>query len=101
MTAHGAQLAAIAHPRLDLFLLGYIAAASAAVALYFLRFWKETRDFLFMAFALFFAVQGGTRVVYLSTESPNLVVNWVYALRLAAVLVVVAAILRKNVSSAR
>jgi hypothetical protein len=90
----------IVHPRLDLFLLGYIAAASGAVALYFLHFWKETRDFLFIAFAAFFIVQGGTRAFELSAPSPNLSGIGVYALRLLAVLLVVAAILRKNSRSA-
>lgn len=89
-------LAPIAHPRLDLFLLGYVAAASLVVTLFFLRFWKHTRDFLFLAFAVFFAVQGGTRAFASSTSSPNLVNWWVYLLRLLAVLLVLAAIVRKN-----
>jgi hypothetical protein len=99
MTFHGVLLAPIAHIRLDMFLLGYIAAVSTAVALFFLRFWKETRDFLFLAFAVFFAVQGGTRIFALSTSSPNLAVDWVYLLRLLAVLLVIAAILHKNARS--
>ena len=100
MSLHTASLAPIVHLRLDLFLLGYIAAASAIVTLFFLRFWKETHDLLFMSFAIFFAVQGGTRAFALSTANPNQVVDWVYTLRLLAVLVVVAAILRKNARSA-
>ena len=100
MNFHSVSLAPIAHIRLDMFLLGYIAAASAVVALFFLRFWRETRDFLFMAFAVFFIVQGGTRAFSLSATSPNLTVDWVYVLRLLAVLLVVAAILRKNWRSA-
>jgi hypothetical protein len=99
MTLHGVPFAPMSHPHLDFFLLGYLAAASAVVALFFLRFWKETRDFLFLAFAVFFAVQGGSRALALSTSSPNLVVGWVYwvyLLRLLAVLLVVGAILRKN-----
>jgi len=88
--------APIIHPRLDMFLLGYIAAASAAVALYFLRFWKETRDFLFMAFAVFFIVQGSTRAFALSSTYPNLLDGWVYSLRSLAVLLVLGAIMRKN-----
>lgn len=96
MTLHGGPIAPISHPRLDLFLLGYIAAASAVVTLYFLRFWTETRDSLFLAFAVFFVVQGGTRAFAVSTPSPNLVIDWVYLLRLLAVLLVLGAILRKN-----
>jgi len=94
------SLVPIAHPRLDLFLLGYIAGVSAVAALYFLRFWKQTRDSLFLAFAVFFAVQGGTRAAGVASENPNLVVWWVYGLRLAAVVLVVVAILRKNFRSA-
>lgn len=89
-------LAPLAHPRLDLFLLGYIAAVSGVAALFFLRFWRETRDLLFLAFAIFFAVQGSTRATGISTANPNLVVGWVYLLRLLAIVLVLAAILRKN-----
>ncbi len=100
MNFNGVPFAPIAHIRLDMFLLGYIAAASAVVALFFLRFWRETRDFLFMAFAVFFIVQGGTRASALSETSPNLAVDWVYVLRLLVVLLVIGAILRKNSRSA-
>jgi len=96
MIVHGSIYPPLAHLRLDMFLLGYIAAASGAVALYFVRFWKETRDFLFAAFAVFFVVQGGTRAFTLSIPNPNLADMWVYAVRLLALLLVVAAILRKN-----
>ncbi len=96
MNLQAPGLVALAHPSLDLFLLGYIAALSAAATVFFLRYWKQTRDFLFFAFAAFFAVQGGTRVVDLSSPNPNIIVGWVYVLRLLAVLLLVAAILRKN-----
>ncbi len=86
----------MAHPRLDLFLLGYITAVSAVAALFFLRFWKQTRDLLFLAFAAFFAIQGATRALGLSAANPNLAVGWTYILRLLAVVLVVIAILRKN-----
>jgi len=100
MMKHSVPLAPIAHLRLDLFLLGYTAAVSLVVALFFLRFWKETRDTLFLAFAIFFAVQGFAPAVVIPAEYPNVAIDWVYALRLVAVLVVVAAILRKNRRSA-
>lgn len=100
MRLYTPDLAPLSHPRLDLFLLGYIAAAAAIAALFFLRFWRETRDFLFLAFAAYFAVQGGTRAEGLSVAHPNLVTGWSYLLRLAAVVVVVIAILRKNAARA-
>lgn len=96
MNLHPPGLVPIAHPTLDLFLLGYIAGLSAVIGVFFLRYGKETRDFLFFAFAAFFAIQGGTRIVDLSSPSPNIIVGWVYVLRLLAVLLVAAAILRKN-----
>lgn len=96
LNLHDISIAPITHLRLDLFLLGYVAAASAVAALFFLRFWKETRDFLFLAFAIFFLVQGGTRSFGVSMTNPNLVVGWAYVLRLMAVLLVVGAILGKN-----
>lgn len=96
MNLYTNSVAPIAHPTLDLFLLGYIAALCAAATVFFLRYWKETRDFLFFAFAVFFAVEGSTRAFDVSSSSPNLIVGWVYLLRVLSVLLVVAAILRKN-----
>jgi hypothetical protein len=90
------NLAPLAHPRLDLFLLGYIVGVSAVTALFFLRFWKETRDFLFLAFAIFFALQAAARVHGLSRANPNVIIGWVYMMRLLAVVLVVSAIVRKN-----
>jgi len=100
MSPHSIPLAPIAHLRLDMFLLGYTTAVALAVTLFFLRFWKETRDSLFLAFAIFFAVQGIAPTFAVPAANPNLVIDWVYALRLVAVLGVVAAILRKNRRSA-
>lgn len=100
MILHPLPVAPITHPRLDLFLLGYIAAVSGVAALFFLRFWRQTRDFLFLAFAVFFAIQGASRTLGLSTADPNLPIGWVYILRLLAVVVIVIAILRKNIQSA-
>lgn len=100
MNLYTNSVAPITHPVLDLFLLGYIAALSAGATVFFLRYWKDTRDSLFIAFAAFFAVQGGTRAFDVSTANPNLIVGWVYVLRLLAVVLVVAAILRKNTRSA-
>jgi len=42
------------------------------------------------------AVQGITRAFTVSAANPNQVINWIYILRLLAVLALVAAILRKN-----
>jgi hypothetical protein len=78
------------------FLLGGAAVAYAAVALFFLRSWRQTRDPLFVAFAAAFAIFAASRVVLAAVdrESENLVL--VYVLRLAAFLALIAAIVSKN-----
>lgn len=79
-----------------IFLLGAIAAAAFTAMLFFLRFWRDTKDFLFAAFALFFLVEGADRVVLASMRHPNEGSPWVYVARLIALLVLLGAIVRKN-----
>lgn len=81
---------------LSIFLLGVIAAASFTAMLFFLRFWRDTRDFLFAAFAFFFLVEGVNRVVLSTMTHPNEGSPWVYIARLIALLVLLGAIIRKN-----
>ena len=88
----------IMHPLLDVFLHGFIAACSLIAGLFFLRFWRETRDFLFLAFVFFFVIQGFSTTYVVSFRYPNLGSPWLYGLRLFSVLVVLAAILKKNFS---
>lgn len=90
-------LSPLVHPQFDIFLLGFIAATSLAAMVYFLRFWKTTRDSLFLAFAIFFAVQCVGHVTVLGLEHPNEGTFWRFLLRLLSVLGILAAILWKNV----
>ena len=80
----------------SIFLLGATAAASFTAAVFFLRFWRDTKDGLFAAFALFFLVEGANRVVLSTMKHPNEGSPWVYVARLIALLVLLGAILRKN-----
>jgi uncharacterized membrane protein HdeD (DUF308 family) len=86
----------ITHPLADTFLLGYIAACSLVAALFFCRFWKQTRDLLFLGFAIFFAVQGVVEVILLDFPRPNEGIFWLSLLRFVPILAVIAAILLKN-----
>jgi Family of unknown function (DUF5985) len=88
----------IVHPLVDIFLHGFIAACSLIAALFFLRFWRETRDWLFLAFVVFFVIQGFNTTYVISFRYPNLGNLWLFGLRLFSVLVVLAAILNKNFS---
>lgn len=92
------QLAPLDFPLLDIFLLGVIVALSAVAMVFFLRFWKSTRDPLFIAFASFFAVQAFIHAAALGLNHPNEGTFGLYLLRLLAVLGILAAILWKNVA---
>ena len=78
------------------FLLGVIATASFTAGLFFLRFWKTTRDRLFLAFAAFFCIEAINRIVLLCCEHPNEGSPWIYLIRLLALVILLFAILKKN-----
>lgn len=78
------------------FMSGMIAMGFAVVALFFLRFWRRTRDGLFLAFALAFALLA-LNAALAALIGPLLEErSWIYLLRLAAFLLLIIAILRKN-----
>ncbi|HEX4003815.1 MAG TPA: DUF5985 family protein [Candidatus Acidoferrales bacterium] len=86
---------------LEGFLLGVIATASMTAALFFLKFWRSTRDVLFLAFAAFFFIQALDRIALLFFQKPNEGSPWIYLVRLVALLLIVAAILKKNYGGSR
>ena len=82
---------------IESFLMGLIATASVAVGLFFLKFWRNTRDSFFLAFAISFIIQGLNRVaVLLFVGRPNEGNAWIYSVRVFAFLLILFAILRKN-----
>jgi len=88
----------ITYPNLDYFLLGFIVACSLVAGLFFLRFYRVTRDPLFLAFLIFFVVQGCTNAVVLELPHPNIGTPMIFLVRLLSVLVVLVAILWKNLA---
>ena len=81
---------------LMLVLAGAMIAAYAVAALFFLKFWRQSRDRLFAWFAGAFALLGVQRLALaLLPPSPSLAV-WPYAMRLAAFLLILRAIVEKN-----
>jgi hypothetical protein len=79
---------------LNAMLAGAIMLNAWAIALFFLRFWKKTRDRLFAWFALAFLLQGIEHVtmVTFSAGADSLV----YLIRLCAFLMIFWAIFDKN-----
>jgi len=77
-------------------LTGAIAMASTVIALFFLRFWRNTRDRFFMYFALSFGIEGAHRVYSALTYQDNEDSALHYLIRLLAYGLIIWAILEKN-----
>jgi hypothetical protein len=78
------------------FFAGVLAAGFAVCALFFLRFWTRTKDQLFLAFAIAFALLALQQSLGVFLGLPEEDRTWIYLLRLAAFVVLIFAILRKN-----
>jgi uncharacterized membrane protein HdeD (DUF308 family) len=78
------------------FLLGIIVTASLIAAAFFWKFWRQTHDTLFLAFAAAFCVEGLNRISFLFIDKPNEGSPAIYVVRLVAFLLILAAIVRKN-----
>jgi len=78
------------------FLSGAVALGFAVCALFFLRFWRRTREELFLAFALAFLLLGIGQTILALANIPTEERGSVYLIRLAAFLLILVAIYRKN-----
>ncbi|MGA9797946.1 MAG: DUF5985 family protein [Terriglobales bacterium] len=87
--------------RLEAFLLGVVATSSITASVFFLKFWKRTRDLLFLAFAVAFFIEGLSRAGTLLTVRPNEGSPWIYLVRLFAIVIILSGILHKNYGTNR
>ena len=82
-------------------LIGIIVMGYAVGALFFFRFWRESRDRLFLMFGIAFGVLGFQQLLYGLTneasESPTLL----YLIRLVAFIIILVGILDKNLKARR
>jgi hypothetical protein len=78
------------------FLLGVIVTASLTAAGFFWRFYRQTQDKLFLAFAAAFAIEGINRVAFLLVDKPSEGSPIIYMVRLVAFLLILGAIAAKN-----
>jgi uncharacterized membrane protein HdeD (DUF308 family) len=85
--------------RLNPMLLGAIAVTSLVAGLFFLRFWRESRDRFFLLFALSFFVEGGNRIVQALSPKPQEGSPAIYLVRLVSFLLIIGAIIDKNRSA--
>jgi uncharacterized membrane protein HdeD (DUF308 family) len=78
---------------------GAIAMASLIIGLFFLRFWRNTRDRFFLYFALSFGIEGVHRIVTTLTYDEAEESPLHYLVRLLAYGLIIWAILEKNLPS--
>lgn len=83
-------------PPIEILLLGVIATTSVIAGLYFYKFWRETRDILFLAFAASFLVRCLNHVSLVFMDKPNEGSPWNYLVQCVSSVLIVAAILGKN-----
>ncbi len=81
---------------LSFLMLGAIALGSFVAGLFFLRFWRDSRDRFFLLFALSFFVEGINRIALALAERPNEGNPWNYGIRFVAYLLILLAVLEKN-----
>ncbi len=78
------------------FLLGVIVTASLAAGVFFLKFWRQTHDPLFIGFGAAFLIEGLNRISFLFLEAPNEGHPLIYLVRLFSYLLILGAIVNKN-----
>lgn len=83
---------------LEIFLMGVFAALSLVAALFFIKFWRKTADSLFLAFAASFLIRGLNESGRVSMEHPNEATTWSYGIGILSSLLIVIAIVRKNLA---
>lgn len=78
------------------FLLGAIAMASMVAGLFFLKFWRSTRDRFFLFFALSFFIEGANRMALgPAVQTPDEMPEY-YLVRLLSYGLILVAIFDKN-----
>jgi hypothetical protein len=81
---------------IDGFLLGLIVMANVVAAAFFFKFWRQTGDRLFVAFAAAFLIEAVNRGSFLFIADPAAGNPVLYTIRLVSYLLVLAAIADKN-----
>ena len=83
-------------PILAAFTAGALTLGWLAIGVFFLKFWRRTGDGLFLAFAIAFALLATNQAVPVLFGVPSEDQGYIYLLRLAAFVLIILAVLRKN-----
>jgi hypothetical protein len=84
-------------PILVAFASGALTLGFLAIGLFFFKFWRRTGDRLFATFGLAFALLAANQAAPVLLNIPSENQGYIYLLRLAAFVLIIAAVLRKNV----
>lgn len=76
--------------------MGAIAMASLVAALFFLRFWTQTRETLFLLFSLAFAIDAATRLILGLSDVSKEMEPFFYLARLITFALIIFAVIQKN-----
>lgn len=86
---------------MNLMLLGAIAMGSVVAGLFFLRFWRDTRDRFFLFFCVSFFVEGVNRAALALSSDPNEGRPFFYFVRFLSFVLILLAIVDKNLTKGR
>ncbi|THD77535.1 MAG: hypothetical protein E7812_14590 [Phenylobacterium sp.] len=79
------------------FTSGLVSTGSIVAAVFFLKFWRRTQDGLFLAFAAAFVLMAINQASPFLLGIPNERASGIYLFRMAAFLLIIWAILHKNI----
>ncbi len=83
------------------FMSGALTLGFIVAALFFLRFWRRTRDRLFLAFAIAFVLLALNQALAQWLGAADERVGYTYLLRVIGFVLILAAVVDKNVSRGR
>jgi hypothetical protein len=87
--------------QVEMFLGGMVAMGFLVAGAFFIRFWRQARDDLFLAFALAFWLMAANQIVSHLVYGVEESRGQAYVLRLGAFLLIAAAVVRKNAGDRR
>jgi hypothetical protein len=83
------------------FLAGAVTLAYIVASMYFVHFWRRTADRLFLAFAVAFALLALNQLAVFALGVDDERYNYAYILRVLGFVLILLAIVDKNVASRR
>jgi hypothetical protein len=83
------------------FLAGAVTLAYIVASMYFVHFWRRTADRLFLAFAVAFALLALNQLTVFALGVDDERYNYAYILRVLGFVLILLAIIDKNVASRR